>query len=64
MVGEARLAAFGAEEAAAYMRARKEAAPAQGAETPDVGRSNPIDTAEDVARAMREGLEARFTSRR
>jgi hypothetical protein len=63
MVEEARLAAFGAEEAAAYLRARKEAVPAQGAETPDVGRSNPVDTAEDVAGAMRESLEARLDSR-
>jgi hypothetical protein len=64
MVEEARLAAFSAEEAAAYMRARTEAAPAQEAETPEVGRSNPVDTAEDVARAMRESLEARLDSRR
>jgi hypothetical protein len=64
MVEEARLAAFSAEEAAAYMRARKEAAPAQEAETPEVGRSYHIDTAEDVAWAMRESLEARLDWRR
>jgi hypothetical protein len=62
MVEEARLAAFGPEEAAAYMRARKEAARAQGAETPDVGRSYSVDTANDVARAMRECLETRLDS--
>jgi hypothetical protein len=60
MVEEARLAAFGAEEAAAYLRAKKEAVPAQGAETPEVARSYHVDTAEDVARAMRECLEARL----
>jgi hypothetical protein len=64
MVEEARLAAFGPDEAAAYMRTRKEAAPAKEAKTLEVGRSNHVDTAEDVARAMRESLEARFTSRR
>jgi hypothetical protein len=60
MVEEARRAAFGAEEAAVYLGAIKEAAPAQGAETPEVARSYHVDTAEDVARAMRECLEARL----
>ena len=60
IVAEAHLAAFGAEEAAAYMRARKEAAPAREAGTPERGRSYHVDTAEDVARAMRESLEVRF----
>jgi hypothetical protein len=64
MVGEARLAAFGADEAAAYMRTRKEAATVQGTETPEIGRSYHVDTAEDVAQAMLECLETRLTSRR
>jgi hypothetical protein len=58
----ARLMAFSAEEALAYLRAGVEAdRPAEG-DTPAVRREYRLDTAADVARSMRAFLRARLES--
>jgi hypothetical protein len=56
----ARLIAFGAEEALAFLRAEAEAGRPAEDDTAGVRREYPIDTAVDVAQSMRELLQARL----
>jgi len=62
MVQEARRIAFNAEEALAFLRDRVAAAQPGVNETPALCREYRLDTADDVARSMRDFLRARLDS--
>jgi hypothetical protein len=56
----ARLLAFSAEEALAFLRAQVEAVRPAEDESPEVRREYKIDTTADVAQSMREFLQERL----